>query len=120
MKILDAGHRYLIEEYDLKNDIRSGQIIQFMKRSGENFPFNSSSEQGTNCQEVLRVLIDRCEYLYKQKPCLETESIIGLLKTALMLFESRAARLHKLPINLDFNTLNDTCKECGHIVCEHE
>lgn len=119
MKILDAGHIYSLETYDDPHNRAMTQTIQFMKRHGEGFPFNHDSHSGTNCQEVLRVLIDRCEFLYKQKPCLETESIIGLLKTSLMLFEVRAARLHNLPINLDFNTLNDTCDKCGHIVCEH-
>jgi hypothetical protein len=118
MKILDAGHEYELDVYD-GDQYTAYQTITFMKREGEGFPFNNSFYPGTNCQEVLRVLIDRCEYLQKQKPCLETESIIGMLKTSLMLFEIRAARLHKLSINLDYNTLNDTCKECGHIVCDH-
>jgi len=118
MRIIDAGHMYSLDTYD--SDTKDKQVITFMKRYGDNFPFNQNSYPGTNCQEVLRVLIDRCEYLYKQKPCLETESIIGLLKTSLLLFESRAARLHGLALNLDNNTLNDTCKTCGHVVCEHK
>jgi hypothetical protein len=118
MKILDAGHIYSLDNYD--GNPGDKQPLIFMKRYGDNFPFNNNSFSGTNCQEVLRVLIDRCEYLYKQKPCLETESIIGLLKTSLLLFESRAARLHGLSIDLDNNTLNNTCKICGHVTCEHK
>ena len=117
MKILDAGHSYLVDGYDGGKP----QYITFMKRTGKGFPFNDDVKYGgTNCQEVLRVLIDRTEYLMKQKPCAETEAIIGLLKTSLLLFETRAARKHGLELNLDYNTLsNEPCKTCGHLVCDH-
>lgn len=120
MKILDAGHAYKLDVYDDSND--ENHYLRFLKRVGDNFPFNEEpAYAGTNCQEVLRALIDRSEYLQKQKPCAETESIISLLKTALMLFETRAARIHG--INLELTDLNqcvrmNPCKECGHVVCD--
>ena len=80
MKILDAGHIYSLDSLDGNLE----QTLTFVKREGEKFPFNSGSHAGTNCQEVLRVLIDRSEYLQKQKPCAETECIISSLKTALL------------------------------------
>ena len=117
MKILDAGHHYELDGYDEGPP----QQIRFLKREKE--PFNASSYGGTNCQELLRALIDRAKYLQNQKPCAETEAIVGLLSTALMLFETRAARVKERII--EFRDLGDvvrgkTCAECGHIGCSHQ
>lgn len=117
MKILDAGHKYVVDGLDGG----SPQIIIFVKRDGDNFPFNFGHYSGTNCQEVLRVLIDRTEYLLKQKPCAETEAALGCLKTALLLYELRAARRHEHFLDLysvDELMYGLPCKECGHIKCE--
>ncbi len=117
MKIIDAGHQYELDCLDGPDK----QLLTFVKRMGDKFPFNTSAYSGTNCQEVLRVLIDRTEYLQKQKPCAETESIIGLLRSALLLFELRAARQHNKTLSL-FSTneliSEKPCKECGHIKCQ--
>ncbi len=121
MKIIDAGHIYTLENYDGNKDNR--QKLAFMKRFGDKFPFNDFAHDGTNCQEVLRALIDRCEYLQKQKPCAETECIIGSLRNALLLFELRAAREHGLNLKLESTQglMNaSTCKECGHVTCNHK
>jgi hypothetical protein len=117
MKILDAGHDYLLDSLD--DGIR--QRLTFVKREGPGFPFNNGSYPGTNCQEVLRALIERTEYLNRQIACAETEAAIGLLKSALLLFEIRAARRHER--HLDLTDLKDlssfpTCEKCGHIQCE--
>lgn len=117
MKILDAGHKYTLESYDGGTPT----TLTFMKREGENFPFNSGHYGGTNCQEVLRALIDRSQYLQKQKPCAETEAIVASLQTALMLFELRAARLHGISLELkDLDELVRVlpCNICGHSKCE--
>lgn len=91
MEILDPGHYYAIENYD-GNGI---QKLYFLKRVGQSYPFNEPpAHKGTNCQEVLRVLIDRVKYLNKQIPCKENEGIIKNLQTALWLFEKRAAERH--------------------------
>ena len=125
MKIIDAGHQYLLDSLD-GNSIdnkKCSNYLKFVKREGENFPFNYSSNSGTNCQEVLRALIDRTKYLQKQKPCAETESIIGCLETALLLFEVRASRMHNINLNVralaDLSSINP-CPECGHLQCEHK
>ena len=117
MKITDAGHCYIVEALDGGEP----QRIRFMKREGDNFPFNEGSYGGTNCQEILRVLIDRSEYLYKQKPCAETEMIIANLRSALLLFELRAARYHNRHLGLvsTDELMSGTCKQCGHIGCDH-
>jgi hypothetical protein len=118
MKILDAGHIYRLNGYDGGEE----QELQFMKREGDNFPFNAHTFGGTNCQEVIRVLIDRTRYLYNQKPCAETEAALHSLESALMFYEMRAARLHGR--SLDLRAPADlvwmaTCKKCGHIGCNN-
>jgi len=98
------------------------QTLFFIKKIGMGFPFNAGPERGgTNCQEVLRALIDRIDYLQRQGPCAESEAISSLLKTALMLFELRAARRHGHTLELDdlMQCVRDEpCAECGHIGCE--
>ena len=119
MKIIDAGHTY-----DL--DCLDGDAIQrlfFVKREGAGYPFNSGHRSGTNCQEVIRALIDRTEYLNRQIPCAETESAAALLRAALLLFELRAARNHNRHLDCkSTQTLvsGETCKLCGHIGCSGE
>lgn len=118
MRIVDAGHHYLINGFDGGKP----QDIIFMKREGDNFPFNDGSNGGTNCQEVIRVLIDRTRYLNNQKPCAETEAALHALEAALMFYEMRAARLHGRSLNL--RSPSDLvwmppCKDCGHIGCNN-
>jgi len=116
MKILDAGHMYELDYLDGKHT----GILTFVKREGDNYPFNSGSFSGTNVQEVLRALIDRTQYLNAQKPCAETEAALGCLKTALLLYELRAARIHKRTLDLhDCHELmyQKTCDKCNHIGC---
>lgn len=116
LKILDPGHKYELEVYDAGNPDHTE--IAFLKREGKGFPFNKGSFPGTNCQEVLRALIDRTEYLNKQVPCAETEAIIAQLKAALFLFESRAARVHDKTLSLSdlgAPVRNQVCNICGHL-----
>lgn len=116
MKIIDAGHKYVLESLD--GDLQ--QVLTFVKRDGNKFPFNRGSYTGTNCQEVLRALIDRAEYLYKQEQSAETELIIANLKNVLFLFEVRAARKHNRLLDLVSaqELINgQPCKKCGHIGC---
>lgn len=118
MRIFDAGHSYALDGF---ND--DCQSLVFIKREGKNFPFNDGKHPGINCQEVLRVLIDRTEYLNKQKPCAEIEAIIGNLKSALLLFELRAARYHKRFLklqSLDNLSCDLVCEKCLHLGCRGE
>lgn len=116
MKILEAGHAYELNSLDGGEP----QKLVFVKREGDNFPFNAGSHPGTNCQEVLRALIDRTRYLLLQKPCAETEAALGSLMTAMLLFEVRAARRHGR--QLELSSLIElpcalTCSVCGHVGC---
>lgn len=117
MKIVDAGHKYSLEGY-LGGE---PQILQFMKKEGDGFPFNLNTNGGTNCQEVLRAVIDRSRYLNNQIPCAETEAIIGCLESALVLFELRAASRHGRTLvrqSVQNFMCEQPCKKCGHIGCE--
>lgn len=121
MKILEAGHTYLLNTLDGKGE---QQHLIFVKREGLGYPFNVGSHGGTNVQEVLRALIDRTRYLLNQIPSAETEAALACMETALLLFEMRAARRHGR--HLDLQSISDpvrlpTCKTCGHIGCKgHE
>lgn len=119
MRILDAGHRYELDSLD--GEIR--QTLTFVKRVGDKFPFNVDGHAGTNCQEVLRALIDRAEYLNRQDPCADTEAIVGNLRSALLLFELRAARRHDRHLSLESTSRlisGPTCKVCGHLGCTED
>jgi hypothetical protein len=117
MKELEPGHIYSVEEYDsLIYDFK--QQLSFMKRIGKKFPNNiAPPHSGTNCQEVLRILIFRTQYLDNQKPCLANKLIIHNLRETIRLFENRALEEKNLPkVNwpLEIETI-PSCKTCGHI-----
>jgi hypothetical protein len=115
MKIIDPGHEYDLTIYD-GNDSES-QTLKFMKREGIGYPGNVGSHPGTNCQEVLRVLINRSLYLNNQFPCWETTAAVESMRIALMLFELRSARRHgrELAYTDVEIELAPTCSTCGHI-----
>lgn len=116
MRINDPGHDYELESYD-------GYLyvpLRFMKREGPAYPGNVGKAAGTNCQEVIRVLIDRVKYLDNQVPCQENKTIVANLRSALIAFENRAIRRHGLKVRdlwPDAIELLQTCKICGHIRC---
>lgn len=117
MRILDAGHIYLLDSLDGGTE----QQLTFVKREGDNFPFNQGSHSGTNCQEVLRALIDRTRYLLSQKPCMETEQALHNLESALAWFEVRAARRHNRHLDLysaQQLVCAETCRICRHVGCK--
>jgi hypothetical protein len=125
MKVLDPGHYYQVDVYD--NDAAYApyveQVISFMKREGDGYPGNVGHHAGTNCQELIRVLIDRVYYLDNQIPHENNLAIIRHLQASLWLFEDRATERHKLPkYSLDDPRpgieLEPTCTTCGHIVCK--
>ena len=117
MEVLDLGHLYELPNFDGKGS----QMLRFMKREGSGYPFNAGHYPGTNCQEVIRALIDRTKYLDTQISAPENDVIIAGLRSALLAFELRAARRHGLELpafRADFESV-PTCAKCGHIVCPH-
>lgn len=121
MRVVDPGHEYSLDSYDGGESVR----LVFVKREGEGYPFNAGHHPGTNCQEVIRVLIDRVKYLQKQIPCEENELIINNLRSCLWAFEGRAAKRHGrasvLPWQEKYQAIpveeQPTCTGCGHIGC---
>lgn len=80
MKVIDPGHVYELAAID--GDLQ--QSIQFVKRlRGER------NHPGTVNQELLRVLIDRIEFLDSEKPWALNGDILHHLRMALVLHEVR-------------------------------
>jgi hypothetical protein len=123
MICFDPGHSFALRclSPNPAHKSESQVHLRFIKRVGDRYPGNvGEGYEGTNCQEVLRALISRSRYLNNQIPCAETEAIINHLRTALLLFEIRAAREHKRVLNLaKLEGIEDVpaCVVCGHIHC---
>ena len=118
MKILDAGHRYSLTNFDGGED----QLLTFVKRNEprEKYPGNIDSYSGTQTQEVLRALIDRVLYVNNQAPCKENVQVIYHLREALMRLEERHLIRHNQLGVLEIGTSIERvsfCNACGHIVC---
>jgi hypothetical protein len=89
MKIIDPGHRYLADGVGGA----APQSLLFVKNRGAKYPGNTGEPYGgILCQELIRILINRTEYLNSQGPCMETEHALANLRSALAWFEVRAAR----------------------------
>ena len=116
MKVLDPGHSYLLDALD-------GDAVQrltFVKREGDKYPGNVGSHSGTTMQEVLRVLVERAKYVYRQTPCEETKQCIFMWERSILLLEQRAARRHGRELTVDFQDVIDgvdKCDACGHVGC---
>jgi hypothetical protein len=116
MECLDSGHLYRVEGYDGGEP----QTIRFLKRVGEGYPGNEAPAYGgTNCQDVIRVLIDRVKYLDSQIPCDENKLIIKSLANAFWQFEKRAAERHGIDFPYSIFHPDDAYRfpvqEDGHI-----
>lgn len=126
MRVIVPGHVYHLEVYDIpERGMAQVPYLVFMRRVGEKYPGNIDTSPGTNCQEVLRVLIDRCQYLNQQWPHLQTEKAIRDLRRALTRFEVRAKQVKgkKFKLNPERRATIEhmpTCKVCGHILCEEK
>jgi hypothetical protein len=125
LKTLDPGHIYMLDLLDIETDEQqSTEMLIFVKRQGQRYPGNRSHYPGTNCQEVIRALIDRVKYLDGQMPDPRNQPVIQHLREALWLFESRAAQRYgrELPPLSDFPCIEQepTCPRCAHIRCAGE
>lgn len=118
MRVIDPGHIYALEMLG-RSGGHCSHFLAFVKRIGKRYPGNKGNPfAGTTSQEVLRALIDRANYVNGQIPCPETEAAIGLLRAALVLFELRAARIHKRELNMTVSEIADStncCSRCGHV-----
>ena len=90
MKTLTPGHKYELENFEAKG--KPGQVIQFIEKvQSPNGPTGQldTVNDGTTNEEVLKMLIDRCQSLYDKFPSEETACSIGHLKSALYAQQSR-------------------------------
>ena len=88
MKILTPGHKYELANFE--NPSLPGQTIQFIQKA----PVAGSSDletvsDGTTNEEVLKILVNRMEFLYAKFPSEETLCSIQHLKSALYAQQSR-------------------------------
>ena len=80
MKVIIPGHRYEAAHLD-----GSGvQIIQFVDRD------HGHDTEGTTCQELIRILIDRIQFLDKEVPSEFNDKIVHHARMMLINFEARA------------------------------
>lgn len=91
MKTLTPGHKYELENFD--NPGHAGQTIQFIHKEpskDQSVPGALTTiSDGTTNEEVLKMLIDRCQSLYDKFPSEETACSISHLKSALYAQQSR-------------------------------
>src|SRR5438552_14576746 len=114
MKVLDPGHKYELDNLDSKYNLKT--LLIFVKREGDKYPGNIGHYEGTNLQEVIRVLIDRIKYLDNQIHDDRNITCIQYLRNVLWLLEDRAAERHNRSWELrhtDELELFRVCKICG-------
>lgn len=94
MKIITQGHRYELdhfESYGLPGC--PVQTLQFIEKrpKGEGSTELETVNDGTTNEEVLRVMVNRMQYLQGKFPCRENAIVITKLEEALMWLEKRTA-----------------------------
>lgn len=91
MKVLTPGHKYALANHA---DPGACQIIQFIEKEPD--PMNPGGlalvNDGTTNEELLRVLIDRLQFLNQKMPCRENSIAITHCEDALLRLESRTAQ----------------------------
>lgn len=85
MKVLDNGHKYEVVNFNKEGEALGSQQISFVKDRC----INGDGYEGTNCQELLRVLINRVQFLESQLHSDVNETIIKHLRASIVLFEQR-------------------------------
>lgn len=83
MKILTAGHRYELANFENKES--PGQVLQFIEKRAET-PLSvlETVNDGTTNEEVLEALIDRLKFLGAKLPSRENSLAVTKLEEALM------------------------------------
>lgn len=84
MKAIIPGHYYELENFQ---GIGAAQLIRFTERN----QVDGSVIPGTTNEEVIRVLIDRMNFLQSQFPCRENALAVTKLEEALHWLHHRTA-----------------------------
>lgn len=90
MKIQTPGHRYIAQNFASPEH---GQTIQFIEKAPE-APGSTNLgtvNDGTTNEELLKILINRLEYLQAKFPCRENAVTLTHLETALLWLGKRTA-----------------------------
>lgn len=89
MQVLTQGHRYTVPYFE--HPEAEGQTIQFIEKtpSGDGSPTLITVNDGTTNEELIKVLIDRLQYLDGKFPCEENKQALLKLKEALMWLNKR-------------------------------
>lgn len=89
MKILFTGHKYELASFEGGPP----QILQFIQKAQHSTesPELMTVNDGTTNEEVLKVLIDRLQYLNGKFPCRENAIVITNLQESLMWLNKRTA-----------------------------
>jgi hypothetical protein len=87
MRTLIAGHRYQLDNFEGSKP----QTLQFIHKEPRHAGTTEmmTLEDGTTNEEVLRVLIDRMEFLQDRCPCKENLGALDHMRGALALLEQR-------------------------------
>ena len=99
MKILDPGHRYLLD--NLQSDTKT--VLQFTKDKNLH---NGHGYDGPTCQEVLRAIIDRVQTLNAERPWSGNDDIIFHARMMIAGFEARALIRHVEKDGLEIENLS--------------
>lgn len=92
MKVLIAGHRYELENFEVKD--APGQVVQFIQKTPDLEKGNGvlfTVNDGTTNEEVIQMLVDRMNGLQAKFPCRENAIAVTHLETALLWLEKRTA-----------------------------
>lgn len=91
MRIINPGHVYAVEELENKGE----QVITFIQKKeaaeGAGEQKLVTVQDGTTNEELLKVLIDRMNFLQAKAPCRENAIVITNLEESLMWLEKRTA-----------------------------
>lgn len=92
MKVIVEGHTYELAHYESYGlDGCPVERLQFINKVKQEDGALVTLADGTTNEEVLRVLIDRMNYLQKRMPCRENAIVITKLEESLMWLEKRTA-----------------------------
>jgi len=90
MRIIKEGHEYVLDGFE--QTIEGSQHLQFIHKEPVNSKYPSELKtvtDGTTNEEVLKVLIDRCQFLYSKFPSRETALAMYKMEEALMWLNKR-------------------------------
>lgn len=92
MRVITPGHAYFLEPFEPSGEEGELQVLKFIQKrpvetaTGTKF---DTVENGTTNEEVLRVLIDRLQFLGSKLPSRENSIAITKLEKAMMWLEKR-------------------------------